>query len=53
MKRGNLISIAFLTLFAVVLFANGSFELKTGLFFGILIGLGLYDVYMRDKMGKV
>jgi len=53
MQRGNLVSIVFLSAFAVYLFAIGSTESKVMLFFGILIGLGFYDVYMRDKAGKV
>ncbi|MDD5615241.1 MAG: hypothetical protein PHH85_03485 [Candidatus Methanoperedens sp.] len=53
MKVGNLVSIAFLSVFAIGLFSVGDFEAKVNLFFGILIGLGFYDVYMRDKIGKV
>lgn len=52
MKVGNLISIVFLSVFAIGLFSVIDFEAKVNLFFGVLIGLGFYDVYMRDKTGK-
>ncbi|MDD5474756.1 MAG: hypothetical protein PHU34_11520 [Candidatus Methanoperedens sp.] len=53
MKKRNFVYILFLTVFAAGLFAVNSLWTNIGIFFGILVGLGFYDVYVREKIDTI
>ncbi len=50
MKKRNSVYTLLLSVFAVGLFAVGNLWTNIGIFLGILVGLGFYDIYVREKI---